>query len=209
MPVLLRALTVLLLAAAIAGCARGVETEVTRFHGGHLPSDASFAVLPENPDKAGPEFDTYAERIAREMRAHGFARTDADSAELHVLTDYEVSEGRTRIQSRPGYAYPYYSYRLGVFHHPHQHAFFHPHAYGGRLGPDIRSETVYTRKLALRIRGTESGEIVFEGRALSEGPTREIAKIMPYLVEAMFRNFPGQSGMTKVVEVEAEDGRRY
>jgi len=196
-------------ALALNGCARDVETEVTRFHGGHLPAEASFAVLPENPDKAGPEFDTYAEMIAEEMTAHGFSRSEPEAADLHARVDYDVSEGRTKIESRPGHAYPYYSYRLGYHRYPFSHSFYHPHHYGGHLGPDIRSETVYTRKLTLKIRDTAKDETVFEGRALSEGRTQEISKIMPYLVESMFRNFPGESGTTKVVEIETKNGNRY
>jgi len=191
------------------GCARDVETEVTRFHQGHLPAGESFAVLPEEDIAAGPEFDRYADMIAEELATYGYSRAMAGEADLHVLIDYNVSEGRTRIESRPGFSYPHYSYLLGFHHRPFHYGFYHPYRYDGYLGPDIRSKTIHTRRLAMTIRNAGTGETVFEGRALSEGPTQEIARIMPYLVESMFRNFPGDSGTTKVVKIETKNGSRY
>lgn len=208
---LMRIMSVLSLAVALVlgGCARDVRTEVTRFHAGHLPAGESFAVLPAESLKAGPEFDSYAEMVVEEMTGHGFKRAASDEAAMHVLVDYAVSEGRTKIESRPGYAYPHYSYHVGYYHHPFHYGFYSPFYHDGYLGPDIRSETVYTRKLSMKIRNTRTDEIVFEGRAISEGPTQEISKVMPYLVESMFRNFPGESGTTKLVKIESRDGSRY
>lgn len=70
-------------------------------------------------------------------------------------------------------------------------------------------DTVYTRLLRVRMIDKSQGDVVYEARALSEGPTQEISTIMPYLVEAIFREFPGESGSTKVVEVRTNDGNRY
>jgi len=208
---LMRGMSVLSLAVALVlgGCARDVRTEVTRFHGGHLPAGETFAVLPVESTKAGPEFDSYAEMVAEELAGHGFKRTTPDQATLQALIDYGVSEGRTKIESRPGYAYPHYSYYVGYNRHPFHYGFYSPFHHDGYLGPDIRTETVYTRTLTIKIRDTRADEVVFEGRALSEGPTQEISKIMPYLVESMFRNFPGESGTTKLVKIESRDGSRY
>jgi len=143
----------------LGACARDVETRVTRFHEGHLPAGGTFVVQPESPDLAGPEFNRYADLVAQEMTRYDYSRTkDPAAADLHVAIDYSVSEGRTKIESRPGYAYPHYRFHVG---------------------------------------------------ALSEGPTAEVAQVMPYLVESMFRNFPGESGTTKVVKIETRDGAAY
>jgi len=194
----------------LGACARDVETRVTRFHEGHLPAGGTFVVQPESPDLAGPEFNRYADLVAQEMTRYDYSRTkDPAAADLHVAIGYSVSEGRTKIESRPGYAYPHYRFHVGAFHRPFHYGFYQPHYYDGFLGPDIRSETVYTRRLSMKVRNNETGETLFEGRALSEGPTAEVAQVMPYLVESMFRNFPGESGTTKVVKIETRDGAAY
>jgi hypothetical protein len=45
-------------------------------------------------------------------------------------------------------------------------------------------------------------ERVFEGRALSEGLNGQLSPVMPYILEAVFKDFPGSSGSTKTVKVE-------
>lgn len=193
----------------LGGCAGQVETEVTRFHEGRLPAGETFAVQPMNAEKRGPEFRQYADMIAREFSAYGYQRTDSGTPDLTLAIDYSVSEGRTKIDSRPGFGYPHYSYHVGFAHHPFSYAHFHPYHYSGYLGPDVYSRTVYTRKLEMKIVNTAKDQIAFEGRAISEGPKQEISLIMPYLVESMFRDFPGASGTTKVVAIETKDGARY
>ena len=209
MRIRLSVLTVAALLALLGGCARQVETQVTRFHEGRLPAGETFTVQPQNPEKHGPEFQQYANMIVREFSAYGYKRSDSGNPDLLVTIDYGVSQGRTQIDSRPGFGYPYYSYHVGFAHHPHSFAYFHPFHYSGYLGPDVYSRTVYTRKLKMKITDAGEDQVVFEGRAISEGPKQEISLIMPYLVESMFRDFPGDAGTTKVVEIETKDGKRY
>ncbi len=192
----------------LGACAAKVETSVTRFHQGLSFEGQRFYVVPRDPARQGPEFQQYAGLITDAMARYGFTPAAPDEADLKVVVDYGVSEGRVRIETTPGYAYPAYSYHLG-FYHPFYYGYYDPFYYDGFLGPEIRSKTVYTRRLGLRIENVKTGQVVFEGRAVSEGPTGEISLIMPYLVESMFRNFPGESGATKVVQIKTEDGHLY
>ncbi|TFH86913.1 DUF4136 domain-containing protein [Billgrantia azerbaijanica] len=196
-----------ILALLLSACASNVETQVTRFHEGALPGGETFTVEPAASEMNGPEFRNYASLIREQMQWFGY-RPVAEDPDLRVIVDYGVSEGRTRVESYGSYGHPFYGYHVGTLH-PFHHSVVHPYHFGGFYGPEIRSETVYTRRLQLRIIDTDTDEVVFEGRALSEGPNGELAEIMPYLVESMFRNFPGESGATKVVEIETEGGRRY
>jgi hypothetical protein len=45
---------------------------------------------------------------------------------------------------------------------------------------------------------------VFEGRVESNGTESSLPEVMPYLITAMFNNFPGESGTTKVVTIEKD-----
>lgn len=200
---------VTLLALLAGACASHVDTAVTRFHEGHLPAGASYRVVPGEGVREGPEFAQYAAMIRDEMALRGYREAGDAPADLVLEVDYGVSEGRTKITTRPGRVYPSYSYRLGYFHHPFYYGFYDPFYHDGFLGPDIRTETVYSRSFSMRIADPAQDRTLFEGRAVSEGPTGEIAAIMPYLVESMFRNFPGENGATKIVEIETRDGKRY
>jgi len=205
-------LGIVLLATAsilLGACASKVETEVTRFHKGALPQGETVRIVHADQGREGPEFDQYADLIRQDLARLGYSPVqEGSTADLTVEVDYSVSEGRTRIDERPGYGYPYYSYRFGVFY-PYHHAFIHPHFFDGYAGPRIRSQTVYTRSLRMRIIESGSEDVVFEGRVVSEGREQEISRVMPYLVESMFRNFPGESGTTKVVDIKTKDGERY
>ncbi len=53
------------------------------------------------------------------------------------------------------------------------------------------------------------GEKLFEGRAVSIGRDNKMPEIMPYLAQAMFTNFPGESGVTKVVTIELPESGSY
>ena len=47
-------------------------------------------------------------------------------------------------------------------------------------------------------------EVLFEGRVQSIGKAKEIATVMPYMITAMFNNFPGENAVTKVVTIEKQ-----
>ena len=47
--------------------------------------------------------------------------------------------------------------------------------------------------------------VVFEGRTVSVGRTSQLVKVMPYMVEALFQDFPGESGVVSYVSVSEED----
>ena len=49
---------------------------------------------------------------------------------------------------------------------------------------------------------TDRKEKVFEGRAMSEGYSPDIDAVMPYMVEAVFDQFPGQHGRTRTIRVQ-------
>ncbi len=64
--------------------------------------------------------------------------------------------------------------------------------------------TVYTSRLEMNIRRA-NGELLFEGNALSNDFQDRLPEAIPYLVDAIFTNFPGQSGSTEVVRLERSD----
>lgn len=65
---------------------------------------------------------------------------------------------------------------------------------------------VWRRELRLDIREPATGRKVYEGTAVSEGSTGQLNPIMPYLVRALFSDFPGGNGVTRRVELPIEGG---
>ena len=73
-----------------------------------------------------------------------------------------------------------------------------PFMWGG-FGPswgynDVESFTVYTSDLNLQISRAADGYRLFEGHAQAQSRDNDLTQIVPNLVEAMFTNFPGNSG---------------
>ena len=77
--------------------------------------------------------------------------------------------------------------------------------YGGGYGRDIESYTVYTSGIGLKIDDASSGQRLFEGQAEALSTSNHLQYLVPNLVEAMFTDFPGNSGETVRISVAPED----
>jgi hypothetical protein len=60
---------------------------------------------------------------------------------------------------------------------------------------------MYNRRLTMIMTRTSDNIRVFEGRAVSRGEEPDMMVIMPYLVEALFKDFPGNNGETISVQI--------
>ena len=201
----------------LAACASQIKTDVARFHRMPPPQGESFTVVAADPAKQESlEFHTYAQYVAAEMVKQGYRQAEGGTpASLVVRIDYGVSSGREKIATRPGtasYAPYYYSWRHRAFY-PYGWGFYDPFWGGPFSEPEVYSYTVYTRQLSMDIvrpgasqaaAGKEGDGAVpmFEGRVESVGKDNRLPEVMPYLVQAMFTDFPGTSGVTKQVTID-------
>ena len=197
----LKYLAIVVTALFVTGCASKFKSDVARFHQLPRPSGELFVVVPKDDTRQGSlEFAQYANMIASRLSAYGYKRTDdSNNAELVVKVDYAVDDGKTQIKSYPstyGGFYPYY--------YPH---YYWPY-YSAFDRNEIRSYVVYSRRLNMDI-VRPSGEVLFEGRVESVGRDNRLPEVMPYLVDAMFADFPGQSGSTQRVIIEEGDDSSY
>ncbi|MGF1605020.1 MAG: DUF4136 domain-containing protein [Rhodothalassiaceae bacterium] len=189
----------------LSACAERVETEVTRFHRIEVPDGQTVAIVPEDPDEVGRlEFGQYAAIIAEELRRIGYRPVDTlEAADLIATVAYEVGEPQTEIDVRWDGPYSSYWFRPGYFY-PYLYGWYPaPHTFSRR----IEAEQVYPRTLRINLIDDRRDEMVFQGRVYSLGEMRDISEVMPYLVTAMFTNFPGESGVTKLVTIKG-DGLR-
>ena len=204
------------LAAALllSACASTINSDVTRFHRLAAPSGETFRVVPADPAKSGSlEFDTYARQVSDQLARVGLRPADAAATPaLEVKLDYAVSGGKEKIASRPGPSFGLSSYwNSGLYGRRGRYGGYYPFYAGydpfwdyGFSQPEVYSYTVYTRSLKMDISKTGANEKLFEGRVESVGSDNRLPEVMPYLVQAMFTNFPGNSGVTQRVKIDVK-----
>lgn len=204
-----------LLLTGLAACATPFKADVSRFQS-QLPAPAgqTFAVVSDDPKLAGGlEFALYADEVEEEMTRLGYTEATPETANLLVRFDYGVDKGRERIRSTgvgrydpfygPWYGYsarPFYRSRLGygrAWGYGYYDPFFD-------RSPEITSYTVYTSGIDVKIDRTADGERLFEGKAEAMSTSNRMQYLVPNLVEAMFTDFPGNSGETVRISIAPE-----
>lgn len=203
---MVRTFAVLAFAAmALSGCVspRYVTSDVTRFHTlPAAPSGQTFAITAlDKEQEQSLEYKQYADMINSKLSAMGLKQaTDGPAkADFVVTLKYDVEGPSPDVRSRNssvsiGYGFGGPRWGVGAAYDP----FYENYA---------NTQQVYVRRVELNMYkgstyGTPKPERVFEGRALSEGLNGQIFPVMPYILEALFREFPGASGATRTIRVE-------
>ena len=202
---------------ALGACATPFRADVQRFEALPETNGQSFAVVAGDPELAGGlEFAQYAGLVEQRMADLGYVRSDDPAAaELLVSMDYEVDKGREKVVSDVD---PFYSsigyrpyYRGGFYgRHRYRYGFHDPFLYGGYGFSGyggVRSFTVYTTELDLKIDRAADGKRLFEGTAEAMSRSKNLTYLVPNLVEAMFTGFPGNSGEKVRISVAPEKKR--
>ncbi len=177
----------LLLAAAVAACAGGGGRErpaaggvdVARFHLGEPVARARIAVEPfDKADSNRPEYPAYAAAVGRQLSRLGWTVVPTTGSEQIALIDLEQGS-REAIAAKS-------AARIGRGITPPP--------------PEGPSANVTATLLEVAIRRRSDGTVFWEGRAVGEAPTgsAEAARTaaVERLAEALFRDFPGESGRT-------------
>jgi len=208
---------------ALAACASPFRADVSRFES-QLPAPAgqTFAVVADDPALAGGiEFRSYAKLVADHLTALGYTPVaNASDAQLIVKFDYGVDNGRERVRSSGFYRDPFYnswySYRPVVYRTPNgprvAYVPYREWGYGWNdsffNGPDVYSYTVYTSGIELKIDRASDGQRLFEGQAEAASTSNRLQYLVPNLIDAMFTDFPGNSGETVRISVAPENQSR-
>ena len=196
------------LAIGLSACATPFKADVSRFA---VPLPAaqgqSFAVVAEDPKLAGGlEFATYANSVAAEMQDLGYVRAATpESADLLVRFDYRVDGGRERVRTDfngagafgPWGRWGGWGGGFGGWGFGFNDPFFG--------GPDVRSYTIYTSGIDLKIDRAADGQRLFEGKAEAVSRSNRLPRLVPNLVDAMFTGFPGNSGETLRITIRDDE----
>ena len=196
--------TVAILGLFLSACTSGMTSQVVRFHNLEAPSGQRVVIEPTPEGRDGPEFRAYADQVIAHLSALGYQPAAGEEPDLVVQLSYGVEERESRYRythwHRPfyfGFAYgiPYRQRR--VFDHFYWDYYMH-------YPPDFYQTPRYAKMLEM-VMTRNDGEIVFEGRAVSSGASSNLPRAMPYLVDALFTDFPGESGRTIRVRIERDD----
>lgn len=203
---------------ALAACATSFSSNVTRFQSQlPAPQGQTFAVVADDPSLSGGiEFGQYAGLVAAQLEKYGYRQAASPAAaDMIVRFDYGVDKGRERV-AQTGIGYdpfwsPWYGYRPIYWGGRHRARFgyapFGAWGWGWNdpwFGDGIDSYTVYTSGIGLKIDRKADGQRLFEGRAEAVSTSNRLQYVVPNLVEAMFTNFPGNSGATERISVAPE-----
>jgi len=202
-------------AALLTACASPITTRVTSFN--QWPADAAgstFSYITPMDTTRQLEQATYEGYVQAELEKRGLKRAPAgENGRLQVdVATSSRSEEKTWLQ-------PVYQDNM-VFLPPYRDAA--GRVYGGGWVPDPfgpryvgdrqMSMTLYVHSLRLRLldtKGTPPGKpprTVFESRAIYEGGSADLPPVVPYLVRAVFDDFPGQNGQVRTVKFDSETG---
>jgi len=194
----MRAALTLPLLLALAGCTRPTTCDVVSFH--HLPPPAGERIHVAPAADLGADtadFAAIAALIDQRLGELGYRPVaEAADAELiaHVAYGIEEEEG-ARSLNVPACSF-HYHFGIGRLDRPYW--------YGYRCRPQPAvTAPLYARHLETRITSA-SGETLFDGMVRSIGADSSLPDVMPYLVAAMFTNFPGESGVVKTVTIDED-----
>ncbi|MDP3905878.1 DUF4136 domain-containing protein [Novosphingobium sp.] len=219
----LKAALVPLMLVTLAACATPFNANVSRFASQlPAPQGQTFAIVADDPALAGGlEFSQYARLVEARMAQLGYTPVaSTDAATLIVRFDYGVDKGRDKVRST-GFSDPYWGSWYG---HPRmgywggRRGYYRPFGYArhsawgyGWYDPwfdnGYESYTVYTSGISLKIDRKADGQRLFEGKAEAASTSNRLSHLVPNLVEAMFTDFPGNSGETVRISVAPEKKR--
>lgn len=207
----------------ITGCANTLSTQVSTFN--QWPADsagASFSVQTvkqaASANWSDLERQTYEKLVADALSQQGLRPAAAGekarfSAHVRLDTRQEKVE-RSQAVYAPAWGYPYgaYGWPRGYWHGGIWHDPFLEDGVFGWSAPVYLGERRYEQTISMVLLGlrisdsqqkgdTPQGATVFEGSAEYTGQEAALPALMPYLVQALFTDFPGHNGQVRQVKL--------
>ena len=199
------------LALLLSGCATAVlQSNVTTFHT-FSSADAptgTIVIVPHKNIPDGLEFQTYAQRIQTLLSTKGLSpASSSGNADFIGTFTYGIDSGRSELYSRPvfGQTGGGTTFTTGTVYAGGQSAGYSGYsttpATFGVTGVANEMGVAYTRIAELTISKSKTGQVIWQGRNRSSGSNGEIAKVLPTMIDALLKDFPGQSGKTRFISL--------
>jgi len=195
----------MLLAAAllVSGCASKLSTYVSHFQ--RWPQDAAgqtFRIAPPPANTRNAlEYQTYADLIRVAIEPVGLVWADGETPPRFLVSfDYSdlVRQGWVQqwYDPYPWSFYPWWSLNR----------YYGGWGWGGGMGmmPSVVPVAVHENTLAVSIQDLHDDSQVFKATARVSTWQPQLNRVMPYLVRAIFDDFPGNNGQNREIKYEWE-----
>jgi hypothetical protein len=207
----MRSILSLLMVLCLSACAstRVIHSDVTTFNRWSLveAGTKTLKFVPTPEQAASLEYKMYEDLVRDRLLGLGF--TEAADAQLAVELDYGLSSRDVLVRETDWYNEPRMGWYGPIGRMPSGRPLYgwgYDPFWPWAAKPITRESTqrVWRRELRIDMHIAATGTKVYEGAAVSEGSTDQLNPIMPYLVEALFSDFPGGNGVTRRVDVPIE-----
>lgn len=191
--------------ALLAGCTTPFEAKVQSFQALPAVQGKTFQVEPQRAVEGGLEFQSYASLVAEQLRMNGFVPAESGAAaEFTVLLDYGAGQPRERLATRPGSSMGWGWYSQPWRYSPRWWGSYYDPFWGPGWNDEVYSYTIYPSWVSVQIVRVADKVSVFEGRADTVSRVNDLPSTMPQLVEALFKDFPGDPARSKIVRLTPE-----
>ena len=199
----------LVVAGLLGGCGSFVKSNVAVFH--KLPENQAltkYAFIPLKEQENSLEYETYQGLIRSELANHRYEEVEVEQADVIIEFSYGIDKGEEKLKSRPifgqtGVSSSSTSGTLSTYGNvgTYSGTTTYTPTYG-IIGTSTYSRTEYKRGLWLYIVdkktvGADKLDVLYEGSVKSAGSSSQLAKVMPAMIKALFKEFPGKSGSTR------------
>ena len=184
----------------LASCASSIKNNVTRFHKLPPPSGQTIEVIAMDPTlQQSIEFGSYAEMIGNKLGTVGYNPPTGDATHYIAEISYTIVPlNDTVIENRSpvsvGVGMGSGGYRRGT-------------SVGVGISSSFGSSNntaQYISALSMNIIDLSTGERLYEGHVESINRNQNLAQIMPFMIEALFQDFPGENGSSNTVKVSPD-----
>jgi len=194
----------------LSGCACFVKSNVAVFHQlGEVPAPKTYAFVPLKDQKNSLEYKTYIELVRQQLIKHQYREAiSGETPDVVIALSYGIDSGKEKLASVPIFG------QTGVSSsttHGTLNTYGNYGTYSGTttytptygiVGSSTVSRTEYSRGLWLYIVdaksvGTKNLNVLYEGSVKSSGSSSQLSRVMPAMIEALFKEFPGKNGKTR------------
>ena len=208
----MRTLVLALLVTVLAACAtpRVIRSDVTSYENWSVtatgPKTFRFERTPEQADSL--EHKVYEDLVREQMLGLGF--TESEPGRYTVTLGYSITGREVTVRETDWIDEPRMPWYGPIARTPSGRIIYgwgYDPLWPWASRPITRETTrqVWRRELHVDIREPAAGLKVYEGKVVSEGSTDQLNPVMPYLVRALFSQFPGGNGQTRRVDLPIEN----
>ncbi len=188
----------------LAGCATGpatMHTQVTSFNDWSvLPAEKTYAFSRTLMQRNALEVQSYEGLVREELDKIGF-KESKDPAAAKILVTLRPSVSVVYMSEYDSaWDFPR---GWGPYRRPYRGWYGYPYGYGYPLGMNRWDTAIYRHKLQLEmdLQGTAPLKRLYEATVQTDDWNNVLPKTMPYLVRALFSDFPGNNGETRNVDL--------